>query len=186
MLFQHILLKKRLVLPYLRPSYPLDQWFWITTWTRFSNPTSQSCMGWTIHLLLAIVLKFDGMPVHPVSWSNLNIVLLLQPQQDSIFSSGVRGFTGDNYLATSAASSSLPSLTDSNMIPLSYAWQGSGVNLPQATCDNFNIFGLSSLSSPLSNVLLPTHLCIWVNTLVNCLSFLFIFMSFSLLMTFFI
>jgi hypothetical protein len=124
------------------------------------------------------------MPVHPVSQYNLNIVL--QPQQDSIFSSGVRGFTGDNYLATSAASSSLPLLTDLNMIPLSYAWQGGGVNLPQATCDNFNIFDLSFLLSPLSNVLLPMHLHVRVNTLVNCLSFLFIFMSFSLLMTFFI
>ena len=60
--------------------------------------------------------QFDDM--HPVSRSNI------QPQQESIFSSGVRGFTGDNYLATSAAS--LPSLTDPNMIPSSYAWQGGG------------------------------------------------------------
>jgi len=64
--------------------------------------------------------QFDDM--HPVSRSNTQ-------QQQSIFSSGIREFkfTGDNnYLATSA---SLPSLlTDSNMVPSSYAWQGGGIN----------------------------------------------------------
>ena len=39
------------------------------------------------------------------------------------------------------------------------------------TYDNFNSFGLSSLLSPLSIVLLPTHL--HVKPLVSCLSFLF-------------
>ena len=63
--------------------------------------------------------QFDDM--HPVNRSNTQ-----QTQQQSIFSAGIRGFTGDNsYLATSA---SLPSLTDPNMVPSSYAWQGGGIN----------------------------------------------------------
>jgi hypothetical protein len=65
--------------------------------------------------------QFDDM--HPVSRSNTQ-----QPQQ-SIFSSGIRGFkfTGDNnYLSTSA--SLPPLLTDPNMVSSSYAWQGGGIN----------------------------------------------------------
>ena len=64
--------------------------------------------------------QFDDM--HPVNRSNNT----QQTQQQSIFSSGIRGFTGDNnYLGTSA---SLPSLADPNMIPSNYAWQGGGIN----------------------------------------------------------
>ena len=64
--------------------------------------------------------QFDNM--HPVGRSNTQ-----QQQQQSIFSSGIRGFTtGDNiYLATSA---SLPSLTDPNMVSSSYTWQDEGIN----------------------------------------------------------
>jgi hypothetical protein len=65
---------------------------------------------------------FDNM--HPVARSNTQ---QQHQQQQSIFTSGIRGFTtGDNiYLATST---SLPSLTDPNMISSSYAWQGGGIN----------------------------------------------------------
>ena len=64
--------------------------------------------------------QFDDM--HPVSRSNTQS----QQQQQSVFSSGIRGFTGgDNYLVTPA---SLPPLTDPNMVPSSYAWQGGGIN----------------------------------------------------------
>lgn len=79
--------------------------------------------------------QFDDM--HPVGRSNT------QPQQQqSIFSSGARGFTtGDNiYLATSA---SLPSLTDPNMVPPSYAWQGGGIN-----ANNINNTHLSTAVLP--------------------------------------
>lgn len=65
--------------------------------------------------------QFDD-DMHPVSRSN-------SQQQQPIFSSGIRGFkfTGDNdYLATSA--SLPPLLTDPNMVPSSYAWQGGGIN----------------------------------------------------------
>ena len=74
--------------------------------------------------------RFDDM--HPVSRSNTQPPpppQQQQQQQQSISSSGLRGFTtGDNnYLATSG---SLPSLllTDPNMVPLNYAWQGGGIN----------------------------------------------------------
>ena len=66
--------------------------------------------------------QFDDM--HPVSRSNSQQL----QQQQSIFSSGIRGFSaGDNnYLTTSA---SLPSLlTDPNMVPSNYAWQDGGIN----------------------------------------------------------
>ena len=58
--------------------------------------------------------QFNDM--HPVSRSNTQG----PQQQQSIFSPGVREFTGENYVATSA------SLTDPNMVPSSYAWQGGG------------------------------------------------------------
>ena len=69
--------------------------------------------------------QFDD-DMHPVSRSNT------QPQsqqQQPTFSSGIRGFkfTGNtDYLATSA--SLAPLLTDPNMVPSSYAWQGGGIN----------------------------------------------------------
>ena len=66
--------------------------------------------------------QFDD--IHPVSRSNSQQL----QQQQSIFSSGIRGFSaGDNnYLTTSA---SLPSLlTDPNMVPSNYAWQDGGIN----------------------------------------------------------
>ena len=64
--------------------------------------------------------QFDDM--HSARRSNTQ-----STQQQSIFSSEIRGFTtGDNHYLASA---SLPSLlTDPNMVPSSYAWQGGGIN----------------------------------------------------------
>ena len=84
--------------------------------------------------------RFDDM--HPVSRTNTQDQQQQQQQQQSNFPSGLEGYTRDNYLSAISTSVSLPSLTGTNMVPSSYAWQGGGMNT-------------NNLNTQLSAALLP-------------------------------
>jgi hypothetical protein len=74
---------------------------------------------WTIHLLAIVLLQTISLMI---------CILSVDPTHNNN-SNRIRGFkfTGDNnYLASSA--SLPPLLTDPNMMPSSYAWQGGGIN----------------------------------------------------------